>query len=146
MNKISGFGFAFFVTATAVLMSAVAALERGGTTVDRVLMVGLFVAICVGSHLILSISKSKLSLLLWMICALGAIYGHVTFFTYSKLRAGDERSLHSVQIQGMERQINAMRITLETINARSVATVASELSIAKGWRMRSALEIGRAHV
>lgn len=139
MNKITGYIFAIFVTATAVLMSAVAALERGGTTVDQVLVVCLAAAICIGSHLIPSISKSKISWMLWMVCVLGAIYSHITFFTYSKLRAGEERSQHSVQKQGVERQINAIRMTLETIHSRSVATVASELSITNGWRMRSAL-------
>ena len=140
MNKITVFSFAIIVTVTAMLMSADAAIERGGSTLDQMLLVALSVEICLGSHLIPSISKSKLSWLLWMICVLGAIYSHITFFTYSKLRAGDERSQHSVQKQGVERQIEAIRMTLATINARSVATVASELSITNGWRMRSALE------
>jgi hypothetical protein len=55
------------------------------------------VAICAGSHLIPSISKTKLAWFLWVLCMVGAVYSHITFFSFAKLRANDDRSQYSIQ-------------------------------------------------
>lgn len=140
MNRITSFTFATFVTVTAIVMSAVAAYDRGSTLVDKTLLIAISVAICAGSHLIPSISKTKLSWVLWVLCMVGAVYSHITFFSFAKLRANDERSQYSIQKSGVEREIDATRSALARIDARPVATVASELAATKGWSRRNALE------
>jgi hypothetical protein len=140
MIRITSFTFATFVTVTAIVMSAVAALDRGSTAVDKTLLIAISVAICTGSHLIPSISKTKLAWLLWVLCMVGAVYSHITFFSFAKLRANDERSQYSIQRSGVEREIEVTRLALERIEARPVATVASELAVTKGWSRRNALE------
>ena len=140
MNRITSFTFATFVTVTAIVMSAVAAHDRGSTVIDKTLLMAISVAICAGSHLIPSISKTKLAWLLWVLCMVGAVYSHITFFSFAKLRANDDRSQYSIQKNGVEREIEATRSALARIEARPVATVASELAVTKGWSRRNALE------
>lgn len=132
--------FAAFITLTAIGMSAAAALERGGTALDQILMVALSVAACASSHLILAISRSKLSWVLWTFCMMGSVYSHVTFLSYAGLRAGEERAHHSIQRLNIDRQTEAIREALAGISARPVTIVANELSHTKGRRERIALD------
>jgi len=104
--------FAVFITLTAIAMSAAAALERGGTVLDQTLMVALSVAVCGSCHLLLAISRSKLSWILWAFCMIGSVYSHVTFLSYAGLRATEERAVHSIQRLNIERQTKAIREAL----------------------------------
>ena len=131
--------FAVCVTVTAMAMSAVSALDRGGNEVDQALIVALSVALCAGTHLILALWKHPLGWLLWFGCLLGTVYGHVTFFTHANLRAGEFRAQHSVQQIGIERQIEITNNALATIKSRPVAVVAEELASSRDWRQRPAL-------
>ncbi len=132
---------AAFVTLTAVGMAAVAAWDRGGSAIDRALLVAISVAICLGTHLIPALSKRKLAWLLWAGCLLGTTFGHVVFFTHSSLRAGEVRAMHAVQVVGTEKQIEAAREALAGITARPVAVVATELAATQGRRERSVLRL-----
>lgn len=132
--------FAGFITLTAIGMSAAAALERGGTALDQTLMIALSVAVCGSCHLILAISRSKLSWVLWAFCMMGSVYSHVTFLSYAGLRAGEVRALHSIQRLNIERQTEAIRDALAGISARPITIVADELSHTKARRERIALE------
>lgn len=133
--------FAGFITLTAIAMSAAAALERGGSTLDQALMVSLSVAVCGSCHLILAISRSKLSWVLWTFCMMGSVYSHVTFLSYAGLRAGEERAHHSIQRRYIDRQTEVIREALAGISARPVTVVAEELSHTRGRRERIALEV-----
>lgn len=62
------------ITLTAMAMASVSAWDRGGTWVDRVLLVALSVVICAGTHLIPALSKRKLAWLLWAGCLLATVY------------------------------------------------------------------------
>jgi len=132
--------FAVFITLTAIAMSAAAALERGGTVLDQTLMVALSVAVCGTCHLLLAISRSKLSWILWAFCMIGSVYSHVTFLSYAGLRATEERAVHSIQRLNIERQTKAIREALAGISARPVTIVADELSHTRIRRLRIALE------
>lgn len=107
--------FAGFITLTAIGMSAAAALERGGTALDQTLMVALSVAVCGSCHLILAISRNKLSWVLWTFCMMGSVYSHVTFLSYAGLRAGEERAHHSIQRLNIDRQTEDIREALAGI-------------------------------
>ena len=132
---------AVFVTVTALAMTAVAAWDRGGTAVDRTLLVALSIALCLGTHLIPALSKRRLAWLLWAGCLLGTIYGHVTFFTHASLRASELRVQHSALVVGTGRQIAVIRESLESIKARPIATVAAELSTTRdNWQRRALRE------
>lgn len=130
---------ATFITLIAMAMAAVAAFDRGGTAVDRALLVALSVAICLGTHLIPALSKRKLAWLLWAGCLMGTVYGHVTFFTHSSQRASELRAQHSAIVVSTARQIEAVRDAIAEINARPVSTVAVELSNTKDRWLRRAL-------
>lgn len=130
---------ATFTTLTAVAMSAAAAWDRGGTALDRALLVAMAVTICAGAHLLLALSRRRVTWLLWAACLLGTVYGHLTFFTHAALRAGVVRAQQSEQVADVTRQIDATREALASIRARPVATVAAELSRAKSERRREAL-------
>lgn len=133
--------FAVLVSAIALGISAVGGHYRGGAPIDQALFVGFSVAFCLGGQLILGLTRLKVRWLILVICLLGTLFCHITFFSYASLRAADFRSQHSVQRASIERQIEVTRQALAAINARSATTIAGELSIAKGWRKRSALVI-----
>lgn len=131
--------FAVCVTTTAMAITVVSALDRGGTVVDQVLMVALSVVICAGTHFILVLWKHPLACLLWFGCLLGTVFTHVTFFTNANLRAGEFRARHSIQKIGIERQIKVTNEALATIKSRPVAVVAEVLASSRDWRQRPAL-------
>ena len=135
-----------FTTLTALAMAAAAAWDRGGTALDRALLVAMAVTICAGAHLLLALSRRRVAWLLWSACLLGTIYGHLTFFTHAALRAGVVRAQHSEQVADVARQIETTREALAGIKARPVGTVAAELSRTKSERRREALteELGEA--
>jgi len=137
---------AIFVTVTAALMAAIAAINRGGTFVEQGLLVVLSVIMVLGVHLLPAISRRVPSWVLWAGCLLCAIYGHLTFLTHSTLGAGQARVEQSVQLAGTQRQIDVVRESLNAISARPVTTVAAELAQTKDWQARIALkeELGQA--
>jgi len=137
---------AIFVTVTAALMAAIAAINRGGTFVEQGLLVVLSVIMVLGVHLLPAISRRVPSWMLWAGCLLCAIYGHLTFLTHSTLGAGQARVQQSVQLAGTQRQIDAVKESLNAISARPVTIVAAELAQTKDWQARIALkeELGQA--
>lgn len=130
---------AILITTTAIIMAAVVSWERGGTTIERLLLLALSVAICIGTHLIPSLSKIGLAWLLWLGCLSCAIYSHVTFFTYASFHAGEVRAHSSGQVVALRQQIEADRNALTEIKSRPVTVVAFELGHATDYRLRSAL-------
>ncbi len=141
MNMSVARVMAIFVTGIALVMSGVAGWYRGSTQLDCTLLILISIAICAGCHLILSISQNWLAWFLWGCCFTGALYSHITFFSYIGLRAGEYRSVHSVQAAKLEQQIKAAREAFELITARPLSKVASELAITKNWRKQNALTI-----
>lgn len=130
---------AVFVTFTAASMTAVAAWDRGGTGIDRALLVALSVVIVLAVHLLPAMSRRPSAWLVWTGCLLCAIYGHLTFLTHASLRAADNRAQQSSLAVGTERQIATTREALDGIRARPVATVAAELAQSDDRRERAAL-------
>jgi hypothetical protein len=54
-------------------------------------------------HLLPALSQRPVAWVLWIGCLLCAIYGHLVFFTYASLRAGDVRAQYSVRVIGAGR-------------------------------------------
>lgn len=131
---------AAFMTLTAMGMAAVAAWDRGGTAVDRALLVAMAVTICAGTHLLPAISRRRIAWLIWSACLLGTIYGHLTFFTHTALRAGTVRAQQAAPVTDITRQIDATQAALAGISARPVATVARDLAYTKSERRRAVLQ------
>jgi hypothetical protein len=132
---------AIVITLTAMAMASAAAWDRGGTWVDRMLLVALSVVICAGTHLIPALSKRKLAWLLWSGCLLATVYSQLSFLTHASIRAGDDRAQHSVQVQGAELQIITVREALAGIVARPLAVVAGEIAVTEDWQQRNALKL-----
>ncbi|HQS59940.1 MAG: hypothetical protein B7Y56_03290 [Gallionellales bacterium 35-53-114] len=132
---------AVFVTLTAAGMTALAAWDRGGTLLDRLLLVSMAVVIVLAVHLLPALSRRPAAWLVWAGCLLCAVYGHLTFLTHANLRAGDLRASQSSLSAATERQIDLVQASLSHIQARPVATVAAELAASKSWRDRAALKV-----
>ncbi len=130
---------AMFVTSTAVTMTAIAAWDRGGTFADKAVLVAMSVVIVVAVHLLPAMSRRPVTWLVWAGCLLGAIYGHLTFFTNSAQRAADNRAQQSALAVGTQRQIDTTREALDRISARPIALVTAELAVTEDRRERSAL-------
>lgn len=130
---------ALFVTLTACAMTAVAAWDRGGTIIDRALLVSMCVVIVLAVHLIPALSRRPVAWLVWSVCLLCAVYGHLTFLTHASLRAAEAHAQQSALAIGTERQIQSAREALDEIKARPVATVAAQLAQEGDRRMRAAL-------
>ncbi len=130
---------AAFVTLTAACMAAVAAWERGGTLLDRVLLVSMSAIIVVAVHLLPALSRRWIVWPVWMGCLLCAMYGHLTFLIHASVHAEEIRAQHSDLTVGTGRQIEVTRESLARINARPVATVAAELAVTRDRRRRLAL-------
>ena len=131
---------AIVLTATAVLMAAFSAMDRGGSVSDRVLLVVISVVITILAHLLLSLTRNKLAWLLWLGCLAVTIYGHTVFFTNSINRAGEQAVRHSLQSQEIDRQIEFITHAITGIVARPVTVVSNELSVTRGYRKRQALK------
>jgi hypothetical protein len=130
---------AIFVTSTAVTMTAIAAWDRGGTFADKAVLVAMSVVIVVAVHLLPAMSRRPVTWLVWAGCLLGAIYGHLTFFTNSAQRAADNRAQQSALAVGTQRQIDTAKDALSRITARPVTAVTAELAQTEDRRERSAL-------
>jgi hypothetical protein len=130
---------AVFVTLTAACMAAVAAWERGGTPLDRVLLVSMSAIIVLAVHLLPALSSRWIVRPVWLGCLLCAMYGHLTFLIHASVHAEENRAQHSALTVGTERQIEVIRESLGRINARPVATVAAELAVTRVSRQRTAL-------
>lgn len=127
------------VTLTAVAMASVAAMDRGGTVIDKALLMAMSVVIVLAVHLLLAMTRRPAAWLVWTGCLMCAIYGHLTFLTHASLRAGDVRAQHSALTVGTERQIETTREALAGIKARPIAIVAAELAQTNVRRERAAL-------
>lgn len=132
---------AVFITLTASSMTAVAAWDRGGTVIDKALLVSMSVVIVIAVHLLPALSRRPAAWLVWAGCLLCAIYGHLTFLIHASQRAGDNLAQHSSLSVGTERQIEITREALAQIKARPVATVAAELAQESDKRTRAALTV-----
>ncbi len=130
---------AIFVTSTAVTMTAIAAWDRGGTFADKAVLVAMSVVIVVAVHLLPAMSRRPVTWLVWTGCLVGAIYGHLTFFTNSAQRAADNRAQQSALAVGTQRQIDTAKDALSRITARPVTIVTAELAVTEDRRERSAL-------
>ena len=137
MNKLR----AALVTLTATSMTAVAASDRGGTDIDKALLIAMSVVIVLAVHLLPALSKRFVSWLVWSCCLVCAIYGHLTFLTHASLRAAESRAEQSAKVVGTERQIEAARAALDAIKARPVALVAAALAVTDDKRERAALKV-----
>lgn len=139
MNMMAARVMALCVTATSLLMAGSAGWDRGSSPFDRTLWASILVLIAAGSHLIPSIAKSRIAWSLWACCFLGALYSHMTFFSFTALLAGEYRSEHSLQLTMVEQEITTARQELGAITSRPVTAVAAQLAVTKSWRTRKAL-------
>lgn len=130
---------AVFVTLTAAAMTAVAAWDRGGTMIDKALLIAMSVVIVLAVHLLPAMSRRPVAWLVWSCCLLCAIYGHLTFLTHASLRAAEARAQQSAVAGRIERQIETAREALAEIKARPIATVSAELAQESDRRVRAAL-------
>jgi hypothetical protein len=122
-------------------MAATAAWGRGGSDVERALIVALSVAVVLAVHLLPAINRRWAGWVLWSCCLLAAVFAHLVFFTQASVHAGGIRGQQSARFTGTVQQIEAAQAALDGIRARPVAVIAAEVAATDSWRQRRALEI-----
>ena len=137
-QKILAFGLALFASLAGIVVAAAAAMERGGSHLDRALMVGVSVVLVLCAHLLPAISRSWASRALWVGCLLAVAWGHAAFFKASSQRAGGVRA-DAVAVSG---RAQALQVELAGIQARPVAVVSADAAAAAG--RAAGAETGRA--
>ena len=133
-------GLALIITTIAVAMAAIAAMDRGGTLSDNILLVTLASVLAVLVHLLPSLSKSRLVWIIWSGCFLATVYGHLTFFTNAQSRAGEVRAVESLQNRDLVNQITVVTQERDSIVARPVTTLLPLLERATDWKERVMLK------
>jgi hypothetical protein len=128
------------VTSITLTMATVAGYEWGGTGIYQPVMVAISVTFCVLTHFILAISRSPLAWIFWMMFFLGSVCIELTFFSSENLHAGEIRAERSINVLGVEEEMEAVRNALNGIKARPVAVVAEELANTDDWKKRRALK------
>ena len=131
-------GLASAASLVGIVIAATAAMDRGGSALDRTLMVGVSVVLVLCAHLLPSITATWASRVLWLGCLLAAAWGHATFFTSAAQRAGGVRS----DAVAVSARSHALQLELDAIQARPLAQVSAEAAVAAG--RAAGAEAGRA--
>lgn len=132
-------GAAFLTTIVGLAMAAAAALDRGGTLLDRALIVAVACVLVLMAHLLPSLSRSVTARLLWLGCVVLTAWGHATFFTAAAQRAGEVRA----EAVATTSQAQALESELQSIQARPLAVVSSELAAAQARADSAAITVER---
>ena len=121
------------VTFLALALSTAAALDRASIPADKILMVALYVIFCLISHLILCLTKRKLSLrlhglvlMLWLFSMFMTCSNHLTFLIKADIRAGVERAKLSPKIENLNYEIKVVEDAISQVVARPVTIVTNE--------------------
>lgn len=136
-NRIISGAIAVTATATAIGLSAIAGVQRGGWQSERALLVAMGVVLVVAAHLIPALTRGKsvparvIGFAIWAASMAATCYGHAAFFVFAAGHAGDERASHVTAAS-----VTASRDPV-TI-ARDRAAVAGKLAQAQAERCRRA--------
>ncbi|KVU26596.1 hypothetical protein [Burkholderia ubonensis] len=134
-NRIISGAIAATATATAIGLSAVSGIQRGGWESERALLIAMGVVLVVAAHLIPALTRGKpatarmIGFAMWAAAMAATCYGHATFFVFAASHAGDERASHVTA-----EPVTASRDPV-TI-ARDRAAVAGKLAQAEAERCR----------
>ncbi|MGS0974123.1 hypothetical protein [Burkholderia glumae] len=94
----SALGLATIATGTAVSLSILTGLQRGGTWPEQLVWVAVGIVLVVSAHLLPAlvrmapVSVRGIASLLWIGCMAGACNGHATFFLLAQRHAGEQRA------------------------------------------------------
>ncbi|MGS1005395.1 hypothetical protein [Burkholderia glumae] len=98
MASRSAFGLATIATGTAVTLSILTGLQRGGTWPERLVWIAVGIVLVVSAHLLPALVRMApiavrgIAGVLWIGCMAGAGYGHATFFLLAQRHAGEQRA------------------------------------------------------
>lgn len=120
-------------------MAAAAAIERGASTVDRVLIVACAVAITLAAHLLPALTRRAAGWALWAACVALTVYGHTMFFAAAGQRAGEHRALSVAPSE----QSAALLEQLRSTAARAPSAVAADLAAVRSRGAGAALQLTR---
>lgn len=136
-NRIISATIAVTATATAIGLSAVAGMQRGGWESERALLIAMGVVLVVAAHMIPALTRGKsaparlIGFAIWAAAMAATCYGHATFFVFAASHAGDERASH---VTAAPATASRDPVTI----ARDRAAVAGKLAQAEAERCRRA--------
>ncbi|KVR94367.1 hypothetical protein WK27_26820 [Burkholderia vietnamiensis] len=85
-------------TSTSAWILIVAGIERGGTSAERIAWAAVALVVLLAAHLLPALTQGeplqiKLpAMALWLVCLVGAGYGHATLFLSAQQHAGAQRA------------------------------------------------------
>ena len=144
LRNILTITLAVIITSTAVAMAVASGFERGGTTFDQALFIAIAISLTVLTHLLLALSKSKMTYIVWGGCLLATIFGQLVYFTHAAERAGIarvEKSQVSEHLSLLESQLVDATVSRNSIIARPLSVVARDFANETGYRTRAALKL-----
>jgi hypothetical protein len=100
MTAMSRWAFALAIgaTGTAVSLSVLAGLQRGGTLPERGVWIALGIVLVVSAHLLPALTRGASAVVrsvggvLWLACFVAVCYGHAGFFLLAQRHAGEVRA------------------------------------------------------
>lgn len=136
-NRVISSAIAVTATATAIGLSAVAGIQRGGWESERALLIAMGVVLVVAAHLIPALTRGKparvrvIGFAIWAAAMAATCYGHATFFVFAASHAGNLRAGHvtAAAVTGSRDPVTI---------ARDRAAVAGKLAQAQAERCRRA--------
>ncbi|GBH24534.1 hypothetical protein [Burkholderia vietnamiensis] len=134
-NRVISSAIAGTATATAIGLSAVAGIQRGGWESERALLIAMGVVLVVAAHLIPALTRGKparvrvIGFAIWAAAMAATCYGHATFFVFAASHAGNLRAGHvtAAAVTGSRDPVTI---------ARDRAAVAGKLAQAQAERCR----------
>ncbi|MBK3786077.1 hypothetical protein G3A43_38310 [Paraburkholderia aspalathi] len=134
--QVPSAAFAAVATCTSACVSVIAAWERGGQLLERLVWVGIGLVVLLAAHLMPALSRGapaairSFAIFLWAVSMIATAYGHAIFFISAQQHAGELRAsaiLSSVPASGPPPSSTRSLTTV----ARERARVIQEIETAK---------------
>jgi hypothetical protein len=126
---------ALCVTSLALVLSVVAGLDRASGLFDKFLMAVFYGTFCMISHLILSLTKKKLSIalrclvpILWFFSSIVTTSNHVSFLIKANRQAGEERAKLSIPMEFHNNEMKAVEVARSAISARKKSEIETDIA------------------
>lgn len=117
-------------TATAVILSVLSGLQRGGTLPERLVWVAVGIVLVVSAHLLPALVRTAplavrgVAGVLWIGCMAGACNGHATFFLLAQRHAGEQRANAIAPVASIHSDRN-----LTTVMAERASVIAQLIAV-----------------
>jgi hypothetical protein len=138
--------FAIASTSLGVYLSAVSAMDLGGTT-DQVLLAPLFVFVTLLVHFLPALVKNKFVPFICVICLVASLFNLVSFFVHSAERADvlrETKAEDSLKVREISESIADVSREYESTDSSTETGISHLLATKSSWNVKFALKIKSA--